>query len=65
MGDVRYQFLGVADLPARRLTWCKQDPAPSPTLKVTLKPALPGLSTSPDRVVIALGSLTAGAPQEG
>jgi len=34
VGDVRYPFLGVADLRTRRLTWCKRDPAPQPALDV-------------------------------
>lgn len=33
-GDVSYPFLGVVDLRARRITWCKRDPPPSPRLDI-------------------------------
>lgn len=28
-GDVAYPFLGVVDVPARHITWCKRDPSPT------------------------------------
>jgi hypothetical protein len=33
-GDVSYPFLGVVDLRARHITWCKRDPPPTPTLDI-------------------------------
>jgi hypothetical protein len=33
-GGLVYPFLGVVDLRARRVTWCKRDPPPSPALDV-------------------------------
>jgi hypothetical protein len=32
--DVNYDFVGVADVPARRLTYCKRDEPPVPTMNI-------------------------------
>jgi len=33
-GDVSYPFLGVVDVSARQITWCKRDPPPVPSQNV-------------------------------
>lgn len=33
-GGVRYPFLGVADMRARSVTWCKRDPPADPALDI-------------------------------
>jgi hypothetical protein len=36
VGSIAYPFAGVADRRARRLTWCKRNPAPSPSSAIPL-----------------------------
>lgn len=38
VGSIDYPYLGVADLRAQRLTWCKMDPAPSVQVVVPVSP---------------------------
>lgn len=35
-GDARYPFLGIVDLRADTVTWCKRDPPPTPALNVAV-----------------------------
>lgn len=37
-GGVLYEFLGVVDLRARRVTYCKRDPPPAPSDNVAVSP---------------------------
>jgi hypothetical protein len=32
--DVNYDFLGVVDVPAHRLTYCKRDEPPVPSMNI-------------------------------
>lgn len=36
--DVNYPFYGVADAPAGRLTFCKSDPPPVPSMRIPVSP---------------------------
>ena len=37
--DQNYEFLGVVDVTARQLTWCRREPPPVPTDRIPVSPA--------------------------
>ncbi|MFZ1996242.1 MAG: hypothetical protein WAU75_19180 [Solirubrobacteraceae bacterium] len=37
--DENYNFVGVVDVPARQLTYCRREPPPVPSEKIPLSPA--------------------------